>query len=154
MGGYHYRRRFWHKVFIFFNYAGLFLLALATLYPFWYIVMLSLTDPLYQHNSALLWPKGFYYANYMRVLAQTGIGRAYLISILRVVVGVPLMIIVTGAAGFALTRRELKGRKTIILFYFVTMFISGGLIPYYMVLKTVGLVNTFWVYAAIQNVAP
>ena len=126
------------------NYALLGLLALATLYPFWFIIQASLTEPVF--GFSVLWPKGFYYGNYWLVFNTEGIGRAYLITVMRVIVAVPLMLIVTGCAAFALTRQELKGRKTIILYYFITMFVSGGLIPFYMLLKTVALLNTFWVF--------
>ena len=126
------------------NYAFLALLALATLYPFWFVIQASLTDPVFRVNT--IWPKGFYYANYYIVFNTEGIGRAYFITIMRVVVAVPLMLMVTGCAAFALTRQELRGRKIIIMYYFITMFVSGGLIPLYMLLKTIALLNTFWVF--------
>ena len=132
------------KIFRILNYLFLAVLALVTIFPFWFLIQASLTDPVYR--LSLLWPKGVYYANYWMVFNYEGIGRAYLITVLRVIVAVPLMLIVTGCAGFALTRKELKGRKLIILYYFITMFIAGGLIPFYMLLKTVGLLNTFWVF--------
>ena len=138
------------KVFRVFNYVFLAMLGLLMVYPFWYVIQASVSDPIFKDSN--LWPKGFYYRNYLVVLTGgpmklgTGLGRAYMISILRVVVTVPLMLMVTGCAAFALTRRELKGRKIIIFYYFITMFVSGGLIPFYMVLKTVGILNTFWVF--------
>ena len=132
------------KIFRILNYLFLAVLALVTIFPFWFLIQASLTDPVYR--LSLLWPKGFYYANYWMVFNYEGLARAYLITVLRVIVAVPLMLIVTGCAGFALTRKELKGRKLIILYYFITMFIAGGLIPFYMLLKTVGLLNTFWVF--------
>ena len=136
------------KVFRVLNYVFLAVLGLLMMYPIWYVIQASLSDPLYRDSN--LWPKGFYYRNYLVVLTGgpmnlgTGLGRAYLITILRMVIAVPLMLMVTGCAAFALTRRELKGRKIIIFYYFITMFVSGGLIPFYMVLKTVGILNTFW----------
>ena len=139
-----YRGRVGEKAFRTLNYTFLAILALVTFYPFWYIIQASLTDTVYKVN--ILWPKGFYYANYYVVFNTEGVGRAYFISIMRVVAAVPLMLMVTGCAAFALTRKELKGRKIIILYYFVTMFVSGGLIPTYMLLRTIGLLNTFWVY--------
>ena len=132
------------RIFRICNYSFLALLGLVTLFPFWFIIQASFTDPIYEFSY--LWPKGFYYAAYWLVFTTEGIGGAYLITVLRVSVAVPLMIAVTGAAAFALTRQELKGRKLIIFYYFITMFIGGGLIPYYMLLKTVGLLNTFWVF--------
>ena len=132
------------RIFRICNYSFLALLGLVTLYPFWFIIQASFTDPIFK--LSLLWPKGFYYANYWIVFTTEGIGLAYFVTVLRVVAAVPLMIAVTGATAFALTRQELKGRKLIISYYFFTMFVSGGLIPYYMLLKTIGLIDTFWVY--------
>ena len=128
------------------NHVLLSLFALATIYPFWYIIQVSFTDPLYEYRFSLLWPRGFYYANYAKVFGSSGIGLAYLISALRVVVGVPIMIMVTGAAAFALTQKNLVFRKTIIFYYFITLFVSGGLIPQFMVYRSLGLLDTFWVY--------
>ena len=139
-----YRVRARERVFVVLNYVLLALLALVTLYPFWFIIQASLSDPVF--GLSIFWPKGFYYGNYWLVFNTAGIGRAYFISIMRVIVAVPLMLIVTGCAAFALTRKELKGRKTIIFYYFITMFVGGGLIPFYMLLKTVRLLDTFWVY--------
>ncbi len=131
------------------NYLLLALISLIMLYPFWYVIQASLTDPTVR--LSLFWPRAFYYVNYWLVFAHSGvwgasIWDAYLITILRIAVTVPLMLIVTGAAAFSLTRKELKARKIIITYYFITMFVSGGLIPYFMLLKTIGLLNTFWVY--------
>ena len=126
------------------NYGFLALLGLATMYPFWFVIQASFTDPVYK--ISYFWPKGFFLRNYWLVFTTEGIGQAYLITVLRVIVAVPLMLTVTGCAAFALTRKELRGRKAIIFYYFITMFVSGGLIPFYMTLKTVGLLNTFWVF--------
>ncbi len=126
------------------NYSFLALLGLVTVYPFWFVIQASFSDPTYR--IAMFWPREFFYINYWLVFTHEGIGQAYLITVLRVIAAVPLMLVVTGAAAFALTRKELKGRRTIITYYFITMFVSGGLIPYYMMLKSIGLLNTFWVF--------
>ena len=107
--------------------------------------MNSISDPVTAMDT-MLWPREFYYANYWIVFQTEGVWRALSMSMLRVLTGVPLMLLVTGAAAFAVTIKELLGRKIIILFLFISMFLDGGLIPYFMVLKTVGLLNTFWVY--------
>ena len=139
-----YRSAIGRRTFRIANYSLLALLGLVTLYPFWFVIQASFTDPVYR--ISYFWPKGFFYHNYYLMFTTEGLGQAYLITILRVVAAVPLMLVVTGSAAFALTRRELKGRKLIITYYFITMFVSGGLIPSYMLLKTIGLLDTFWVY--------
>ena len=144
-----YRLQVGETVFRVSNYLLLALLSLVTLYPFWFVIQASITDP--TTRFGLFWPRAFYSVNYWLVFVHSGIWgasiwNAYVITILRVIVAVPLLLIVTGAAAFSLTRKELRGRKTIIFYYFITMFVSGGLIPYFMLLKTIGLLNTFWVY--------
>ena len=126
------------------NHLFLTLFALATLYPFWFVLQGSFTDPGFP--LTFLWPRGFYYANYQQVFTVTGIWKAYVITIARVGVGVPLTLMVTGGAAFALTRPEFVGRNAVILLFFITMFINGGLIPFYMVLRSIGLINNFLVY--------
>ncbi len=132
------------KAFKVVNYLFLALLSFVTVYPFWFIIQASVTDPVFK--MSLLWPREFFYHNYWLVVTHEGLGRAYLVTVLRVLTAVPLMLVVTGSAAFALTRQELMGRKLIITYYFITMFVSGGLIPFYMLLKTVGLLDTFWVF--------
>ena len=109
------------------NHLFLTLFALATLYPFWFVLQGSFTDPGFPLRS--LWPRGFYYANYQQVFTVTGIWKAYVITIARVGVAVPLTLMVTGGAAFALTRPEFVGRNAVILLFFITMFINGGTDP-------------------------
>ena len=120
------------------------LLCLVTLYPFYYMIITSLSDPVLGRGS-YLWIKELYTVNYWLVFTTGGLGRAYLVTILAVVCSVPLTLLVTGGAAFALTRRHMRFRVLIIIYYLITMFFSGGLIPLYLVLKNVGLINTFWV---------
>lgn len=127
------------------NVIFLALLAFICFYPFWYIIVGSLTDP-FEFKQAYFWPRSIFTANYWLIFNDQGIWNAYLVSILRVAIATPAMLLVTGAAAFVLSRREMQLRKTIIIYFFITMFFSGGLIPYYMTLKMVGLINTFLVY--------
>ncbi len=133
------------KIFRVFNYTFLAILGVVTAYPFYYTVISSFSDPL-TGTQSYFWVKDFYTANYELVFSTDGLSRAYLITVMRVAIGVPGMLLVTASAAFALARKELKDRVPIILFFFITMFFSGGLIPFYLVLMKVGLINTFWVY--------
>lgn len=139
-----FRKPIGERIFSIGNHVFLAILGALTLYPFWYLLIISFSDPV-TGTDALFVPHDFYYANYWLVLTAPGLGRAYLITILRVCLAVPLHLLVTGGAAFALTRKELIGRKAIILYFFITMFLSGGLIPLFMVLQTLRLINTFWV---------
>ena len=101
------------KVFRVFNSVGLGLFSLITLYPLYYVLISSFSHPALGAD-ALFWVKEFYYATYYMVFTTPGIWHAYLVTILRVATAVPLMLIVTGAAAFALSRKELADRVPII----------------------------------------
>jgi putative aldouronate transport system permease protein len=139
------RRSNGEKVFGVFNYIGMAILSLIALYPFYYIVISSFSDP-QTGTRSFFWVKDFYWANYWIVFQTEGLARAYLISVLRVATGVPLMLVVTSAAAFAMSRTEFKDKSIVIGFFFVTMFFGGGLIPTYLVYKSLGLLNNFLIY--------
>ncbi len=126
------------------NYLFLALLAIITLFPFYYVAMLSLGDP----KPSLFFVVKVHVLHvhhYKAVFSEWGFRRALLISIARVVVGVALMVVITGSAAFVLTKKNLKLRTPVIVFFLGAMFFSGGLIPTFMTLKTLGLLNSFWV---------
>lgn len=127
------------------NCTFLAILALVSLYPFYFVLINS-----FAHPDAVLrtyfWPKQFFYATYYMVLGNQDLWRAYMISALRLATAVPSMLFVTCAAAFVLSRKEMLLRTPIIFYFFFTMFFSGGLIPYFMTIKAVGLFNTFLVY--------
>ncbi len=135
------------RVFRVANTSILILLALVTLYPFWYVIVASLSPPDHVASGGFVfWPSRFYTLNYLLMIVVGGVGKAYLVSILRVLIGVPLMLVVTGSIAFALSRREMIGRKLIIYYLVPTLFLGGGLIPYYLLIRGLGLLNTFWVF--------
>ena len=132
------------RVFAVANALAIGLLCLVTLYPFYYIVITSLSDPVGGRGS-YLWIKEIYTVNYWIVFTTGGLGRAYLVTVLAAACNVPLMLLVTGGAAFSLTRKRMRLRVPIIIYYLVTIYFTGGLIPLYLVLQRVGLLNTFWV---------
>lgn len=143
--GIRYRLSVGQSIFKVFNVTFLAVLGLITLYPFYFMLIGSLAHP-DTILTAYLWPKKFFYANYYFVISTPGILQAYMISVLRLATAVPGMLLVTSAAAFVLSRREMMFRTPIIIYFFITMFFSGGLIPYYLTIRTVGLYDTFWVY--------
>lgn len=132
-------------IFKIFNCTFLAALALTTFYPFYFILISSLSHPDTMLVS-YIWPKQFFFANYYLVLATRELWWAFLISVGRLATAVPAMLLVTSAAAFALSRREMLLRTPIIFYFFITMFFSGGLIPYYITVKAVGLFDSFLVY--------
>ncbi|MCU6792225.1 carbohydrate ABC transporter permease [Paenibacillus sp. WQ 127069] len=126
------------------NTTFLLLLVALILYPLLYIVSASVSDPTYV-NSGQMWlfPKGFTLEGYNRVFRNADIWTGYMNSIVYTVGGVALNLAVTLPCAYALSRRNLAGRQAFTLFIVFTMFFSGGLIPTYLLVKSLGLVNTY-----------
>ncbi len=116
-------------------------------YPFWNILILSLndvTDTL--RGSLYLFPRKPTLESYILVFQNTELLRAAFVSFSRTVIGTVFSLFFTTLLAYGLSKKDLFGCKAISLFFVFTMYFGGGLVPYYMVLKTVKLIDTFWVY--------
>jgi putative aldouronate transport system permease protein len=91
-------------------------------------------------------PIDFSLDNYKLVLANPAILRAFFISVSRTVIGVSYTLLVTGLAAYAVSKEWLAGRRFIVIYLIIPMYISGGLIPYYVLIHQIGLFNNFLVY--------
>lgn len=119
---------------------------LMIVYPLWFIVIASFSDPADVANGNVwFWPEEWKLDGYIELLKQEMIWRSYLNTIIYTVVGTLIALAVNIPAGYALSRRDLFGRKWISFFYIVPMFVGGGLVPTYLVIKNFGLLDTFWV---------
>ncbi|MBO9610803.1 MAG: carbohydrate ABC transporter permease [Paenibacillaceae bacterium] len=125
---------------------GLVSLAIAvTLYPFVYVFSMSISDPA-SASSGEVWllPKGFSLSAFNAIVHENGIWRAYLNTILYAVVGTVLTLVVTLLAAYPLARKEFVLKKPLMTVLLITMFISGGLIPSFIVINKLGLYDTMW----------
>lgn len=123
------------------------LFAFLCVYPLWYILILSFntgTDTM--RGGIYFWPREFTLANYILCLKDDNILNAYLISILRTVVGTVTGVFVTGMVAYGISERKLPGRKFIMIYMMIPMLFSAGIIPNYLNMKNLGLINTFSVY--------
>ena len=120
--------------------------ALLSVYPFWYMLIYTISDPAQVATGLFLWPKGLSIENIMVVLKLKGIGTALLNSVLRTVLGTALTIISCTFLGYVFTKQEMPFRKALYRMLVVTMYVSGGLIPTYLVFRQYGLTNNFLVY--------
>ena len=116
------------------------------LYPFYYLLIYSLSDPSEVSRGIYLLPRGFTLENYTQVLKLPGIFRAVLISTSRTIVGTIFSVVGCMLYAYILTKKELPFRKIIYRMTIITMYVGGGLIPTYIVLKSYGFINSFWVY--------
>ena len=123
------------------------LVGIVTLYPFYYTIICSFNDGLdLMKGGVYLWPRKFSLANYELFLKDGDWRHAFLVSLSRTIAGTALRVSFTSMFSYALSRNNLmfkKGYRFLVVF---TMYFSGGLIPFYILLRNLGLLNSFWVY--------
>ena len=135
------------KAFQVLNNASMVLLIGITLYPFWYVLILSINNPSdTAFGGVYFWPRRFTLVNYFLILQDGAVLRTFLLSVARIAAHVPSHLLVTGMAAYALSRKEFRIRKPFITLFFITLLFSGGLIPTYLLINDLRLLNTFWVY--------
>lgn len=122
------------------------LMILAVVYPLWFVVIASFSNPADVANGEVwLWPKKWDLSGYKELFNQPQLWKSYGNTIIYTLVGTLIGLIVNVPAGYAMSRKDLKGKKWINLFYLIPMFVNGGLIPTYFVVKSFGLLDSFWV---------
>lgn len=135
-----YERRNLFKIFDYFNYAFLTLFALICIFPVIYVVLLSFSSKAdYLSASLMVLPKHFNFEAYKLIFFQGRVGYAFLISIFLTVVGTLYSMLLTMFGAYAFTKKNVPGLKIIFTIIIITMFFSGGLIPFY--LTTVNLLG-------------
>ncbi len=123
-------------------YIILALLLLLILYPLYFIVIASVSDPVATKvGKVIFWPSGFTLDGYKKVLEYEHLGSGYRNTILYTVAKTVLSTFLTLLAGFALSRKNLVARRGILLFFSITLFFSGGMIPTYLLVSQMGLID-------------
>ncbi len=134
---------FWNSV----NLIILGIMALLCAFPILHILALSLSSST-AANSGLVtfFPVDFTIQSYRFVIENPAFTRAFGISVLRVLVGTPITMILTVLVAYPLsrTKREFGLRDFFVWFFLITVLFSGGMIPYYMVIRQTGLIDSFW----------
>ena len=135
------------RVFNGFNYTLLTSLMLVTAYPFIFIVLASFSDPLQiiSHRGLLLAPKGFQLEAYKIVLENPMLLTSYLNTIFYVIAGTSINLFFTSIGAYILSRKHFLIRNQVMFIIAFTMFFSGGLIPSYLLIQSLGIYNTRWV---------
>lgn len=119
---------------------------LIILYPLYFIVIASFSDPSQVANGNVwLYPKGFTLDGYKELLKQQDIWTGYGNTVLYTVVGTIIGLAVNIPAAYALSRKDLYGKKVLTFLFLFTMFFNGGLVPTYLTVQQFHLYNTFWV---------
>ena len=131
------------RVFTVVNYIILTLFGLAALYPLIYVLSASISEPLAVNSGRMkLWPVGFNIEGCKSILSNKWILTGYGNSLFYTVVGTFLNVLVTFMASYSLSRKDMYGHGLITFFMVFTMWFGGGLIPTFLVVKKLGLINT------------
>ncbi|AJK89250.1 MULTISPECIES: carbohydrate ABC transporter permease [Lysinibacillus] len=142
------------RAFTIFNYIFLAIVAVVVLYPLIFVLSASLSNPEYVISGDLwLWPKEFTVEAYKKVFQNPDIINGFINTLKYTFFGTLLNIVMTICAAYPLSRRNLKGKGFIMAFMVFTMFFSGGLIPTYLLIRDLGMINTFWVMIIPNAVA-
>lgn len=135
------------KVFKVFNYTFLGLLGLVTFYPFWYVLIASLnTGRDFMRGGVWLFPREFTLENYIKAFADDRILPSLKISVSATILSVVVCLVFTALAAYAMSVKTLPGRTGLNFFWYFTTIFGGGMIPYYMVLRQLGLTSSYWLY--------
>lgn len=132
------------KVFNFVNYTILIMLTIAFLYPMWFVLMASFSEPtkLMTHVGPMLTPQGFSLAGYRAVFRNKNIITGYSNTLFYVVVGTSLRMLLTILGAYVLSRKNLYLKKFMMPMIVISMYLSAGVIPNFLLIKYLGLYNT------------
>lgn len=122
------------------------LLMIICIYPFYYVIIYSISVPNEATSGLFLLPKGFSLDTYRGIFGLNDIPRAFLVSVSRTVLATILTIACSSFFSFLVTKKEMKGRKIVYRFVIITMYLNAGLIPWYLTMKAYGLKNNFLLY--------
>ena len=138
-----------------FNYAVFLIITLICVYPFYYMIINTVSSNDLSANGAINFlPKGIHLDNYKQVLSLQGLPTAALISLFRTVLGMAATVLASAFLGFMFTQEKMWHRKFWYRFFIITMYFNAGLIPMFVTMKTLHLTNTFWVYVIPAIVQP
>ncbi|MBM6385979.1 MAG: carbohydrate ABC transporter permease [Paenibacillus sp.] len=127
-------------------YAALVLVSVVVLYPVFFVGIASISNPEnVMRGEVWLWPKNISLVGYERLFENSELMKGYGNTLLYTVAGTMLNLVMTIAAAYPLSRPDFRGRTIFTIFIVFTMFFSGGMIPTYLLIKDLGMLDTFWV---------
>ncbi|MCJ8014744.1 carbohydrate ABC transporter permease [Paenibacillus sp. KQZ6P-2] len=141
------------STFIATNYVVLSLITVIIIIPFWYVLCVSVTpySIFSEKNGLVLFPTSLSFDYYTYLLKKGSlIYNAYGVTLRNTVTGVLLALLLTATAAYALAEKKLPGRRILILIFVFTMLFKGGLIPTYITVKNLGLLNTDYVLILVM----
>lgn len=134
------------RTFMVINYVILSLFFIVCLYPFWYVLVGSISNQADMNAGVAFFPAHVVWENYTGIFQRGDIPGGFLISILRTVIGTVLCVVLSAFIAFLVTKEEMLLRKVVYRFIIVSMYLNAGLIPWYLTMRTYGLGNNFLLY--------
>ena len=145
--GHHIRESAGDRAFTAVQVVLLTLLSVITIYPFWNVFVLAVNEPLDTlRGGVYLWPRKFTWNNLLQILQMPSLSRAFTNSVLRTTIGSCVSVISITMFSYVLTYRRFIFRNFLSRMAVISMYINGGLIPYFFVIRDLGLTNNFLVY--------
>ncbi len=140
-----YRKSYSDKIFDIVNLLVMIILLFIFVWPLWFVVIASFSDPnQVWMGKVVLWPKGITLVSYEELLHYKRIWSGYANTIFYTVVGTLVNLVMTVCGAYPLSRKDFMPRHVVMIMLMITMYFSGGLIPTYLVVSKLGLVNTRW----------
>ena len=136
-------------------YTFMIIIFIVTVYPFFYAFIISFNDGLdAARGGVYLWPRKFSLENYEAIFRDKSLIAGFGVTIARTIVGTIISLTFTGLFAFGLSHNNLYFKKAYISMMIFAMYFSGGLIPYFILLRSLGLLDTFWVYVIPGMIVP
>jgi len=137
------------------NYAWFALFTLLCIFPFYYLFINTISNnDLSSRGLVLFYPEGLHLTNYKDVFKLPGLGLAGVVSLARTVIGTVLTVFASAFLGYLFTKNEMWGRRFWYRFLIISMYFNAGLIPWYLTMLNLGLVNNFLAYILPAIVSP
>lgn len=131
------------------------LAALICVYPFYYILINTISaNDISARGAILFWPQGIHFKNYQSALRIDGLFQSFKISLGRTVIGTSLTVLASAYLGFMFAQEKMWHRKIWYRLIVATMYFNAGIIPWFLVMKTMHLTNNFWGYILPAIVSP
>lgn len=133
------------RIFYAIDMAILLIMAAIVIYPLYFIIIASISDAdAVLGGRVFLYPVDITLAGYGKIIERADVWRGYLNTIIYTVLTTVIALFITVLAGWALSRKKLPFRRFFMVFFIITMFFGGGLIPFYNVVSGLGLLNSVW----------
>ena len=142
------------EVFDIVNFFFMLLILFITIYPLYFTVIASFSEPSAVATGKVIWrPVGFTLDSYKQVFAYKQIWQGYINTIFYTVLGTAFNLVLTIPAAYAVSKKYLTGRGIVMGFFLITMYFSGGMVPTYLLIKNLGLINTRLVLVIVSGIS-